>query len=312
VAGAPIRRGVASALALLVAGLATLVFAVSPAAAYPGTTTTTVAPTTTTTKAPATTTTTVAPTTTTTTTTVSGKSVTPIIDCYWKNPTTGMYNNEFGYSNPNSTSTTIAIGSLNEFSSGGLPQNSGQPTVFRAGTVTDAFIVTTTQSVEWTLDGTTINSPGNTTCSSNPGEGAWYGAAIVYPTLNCDFVDPGTGKTNSLFGYINPFSTTETLAVGSDNEFTGTPSSNAGQPTTFAPGTDASSFVVTHTGGINWFISNYNVSTPSSTKCATNPVPIVSGHTGSVVVLTIFGIVGIVGFFVLRRRTWFRQLLHLS
>jgi hypothetical protein len=240
------------------------------------------------------------------------QNVVPVVNCSYKNTTTGMYNIEFGYSNPNSTAVTVAIGSQNAFSSGGLPQNSGQPTTFQPGTHTDVFIVTAQQNIQWVLQGTNVNAPGGTTCSSNPGPGPWYGNAVVIPSISCSFVDTGTGKTNSVFGYTNPFSTTETVAIGSSNEFTGTPSTNAGQPASFSTGTKASAFVVTHTGGINWFVTNNNVSAPSSTKCSTNPVPIVSGHTGSAVVVTVFAIGGLIAFFMVRRRTWFRQLLHLS
>jgi len=236
------------------------------------------------------------------------QSVIPILDCSYKT-SLGMYDMWFGYDNPNPTSVTVAIGSSNEFTSGGgVETNVGQPTTFSAGTHSDVFKVTVPQNVEWILQGTTLNAPGGTTCSSDPGAAPFKGALMVFPSLNCDFTDKGTGKTNSLFGYTNPYSTSETVAIGSSNNFTGTPSQNAGQPTTFSAGTNASAFVVTHTGGINWFITNNNVSTPAKTTCAQNPVPIVSDRLGSLVVVVLFALAGLGAFAVLRRRRDLRLL----
>jgi hypothetical protein len=228
------------------------------------------------------------------------QNVIPILDCSYKT-SLGMYDMWFGYDNPNTTSVTVAIGTSNEFTSGGgVSQNVGQPTTFSAGTHSDVFKVTVPQNVEWILQGTTINAPGGTTCSSDPGAAPFKGALMVFPTLNCDF--PTGGSVNSLFGYTNPYSSSESVPIGSDNNFTGTPSQSAGQPSTFPAGTNASAFVVTHTGGINWFITNQNVSTPAKTTCSKNPVPIVSDHVGSLVVLALFVVVVGAGAFVVVRR----------
>jgi hypothetical protein len=62
---------------------------------------------------------------------------------------------------------------------------------------------------------------------------------MVFPSLNCDFTDPTTGKINSLFGYTNPYSSSESVAIGRSTNFTGTPSQSAGQPSTFSAGTNA-------------------------------------------------------------------------
>ena len=231
------------------------------------------------------------------------QSVIPILDCSYKT-SLGMYDMWFGYDNPNTTSVTVAVGTSNEFTSGGgVSQSVGQPTTFSAGTHTDVFKVTVPQNVAWILQGTTLNAPGSTTCSSDPGAAPFKGALMVFPSLNCDFTDPTTHQINSLFGYTNPYSTSETVAVGSSNNFTGTPSQNAGQGSSFAAGTNASAFVVTHTGGINWFITNQNVSTPAKTTCSKNPVPIVSDHVGSLVVVALFAVVvGAGAFLVVRRR----------
>lgn len=235
----------------------------------------------------------------------------PILDCSWKDPTTGLYNAQFGYNNPFSTAETVTVGgSQNSFTSGGLASSSGQPGTFQAGKHDNVFIETINGNTNWMLTGNNLNAPGSTTCSSNPGSGAYYGSSpLVYPVLECDFVDPTTHKTNSLFGYTNPYSTSQPVAVGGQNQFSGSGvSQNAGQPTTFAGGTNASSFIVTHTGTISWSLTNNNVSAPGSKTCATNPVPIVSGRFGSLVVTGTFVLAGGLAVLYVRRRRRFSRL----
>jgi hypothetical protein len=239
------------------------------------------------------------------------QNVTPILDCSWKDPTTGLYNAQFGYNNPFSTSETVpAGGSQNQFTNGGLANNSGQPTTFLAGKHDDAFIETIHGNTNWFLTGNNLSAPGSTMCSSNPGSGAYYGTSpLVYPVLECDFVDSKTGKTNSLFGYTNPYSSSQTVAVGGSNQFSGSGiAQNAGQPSSFLGGKNDNVFVVTHQGTITWSLTNNNVSAPGSKTCATNPVPIISGRLGSLVVAGAFVVVGVVGLCVRRRRRLARAL----
>jgi hypothetical protein len=239
------------------------------------------------------------------------QNVTPILDCSWKDPTTGLYNAQFGYNNPFSTSETVpAGGSQNQFTNGGLANNSGQPTTFLAGKHDDAFIETIHGNTNWFLTGNNLSAPGSTMCSSNPGSGAYYGTSpLVYPVLECDFVDSKTGKTNSLFGYTNPYSSSQTVAVGGSNQFSGSGiAPNAGQPSSFLGGKNDNVFVVTHQGTITWSLTNNNVSAPGSKTCATNPVPIISGRLGSLVVAGAFVVVGVVGLCVRRRRRLARAL----
>jgi hypothetical protein len=235
----------------------------------------------------------------------------PILDCSWKDPTTGLYNAQFGYNNPFSTSETVAAGGAqNLFSSGGLASNSGQPSTFLAGQHANVFIETIQSNTNWQLTGNNLTAPGSTTCSANPGSGAYYGSTpLVYPVLECDFVDAGTGKTNSLFGYTNPYSTSQTVAVGGQNNFSGSGiAQNAGQPSSFLGGTNANVFVVTHQGTITWSLTNHNVSAPGTKTCSTNPVPIISGRLGSLVVAGAFAVVGVVVLVVRRRRRLARAL----
>ena len=239
----------------------------------------------------------------------------PILECNWKDPTTGLYNAQFGYNNPFSTAETVAAGSSqNQFTSGGLAGNSGQPATFVAGKHDNVFVETIKGNTNWFLTGNNLSAPGSTTCSSNPGSGPYYGSSpSVYPVLVCDFVDATTKKTNSVFGYINPYSTSQTVAVGGQNQISGSGlGQHAGQPSPYAGGTNNNAFIVTHQGTISWSLTNNNVSAPGSKPCATNPVPIISGRFGSLVVAGTFAIVG--GFAVLyvRRRRRMSRSLGLS
>jgi hypothetical protein len=230
----------------------------------------------------------------------------PILDCSWKDPTTGFYNVQFGYNNPFTTTETVtAGGSQNQFTSGGLAYNSGQPTTFSAGKHDNAFLETVNPNTNWFLTGNNLTAPGSTTCSSNPGSGHYYGSTpVVYPVLECDFVDSKTGKSNSLFGYNNPYSSSQTVAVGSQNQFSGSGAAqNSGQPSTFLGGKNDNLFVVTHQGTISWSLTNNNASAPGTKTCATNPVPIISGRLGSLVVAGAFAVVGLAVVWVRRRRS---------
>jgi hypothetical protein len=163
------------------------------------------------------------------------------------------------------------------------------------------------------LTGNNLSAPGSTTCAANPGSGAYYGSSpLVYPVLECDFVDSKTKKTNSLFGYVNPYSTSQTVAVGGQNQFSGSGTAqNAGQPSSFLGGKNDNVFVVTHQDSITWSLTNKNVSAPGTKTCATNPVPIISGRLGSLVVAGAFAVVGVVVLCVRRRRR-LAQVLGLS
>ncbi len=229
----------------------------------------------------------------------------PILACSWKDPTTGVYNAQFGYTNPFSTAETVTAGSeQNQFTNGGLASNSGQPSTFLPGRHDNVFIETIQGNTNWFLTGNNLSAPGGTTCSSNPGSGAWYGrTALVSPILECDFVDKGTGMTNSLFGYYNPYSTAQTVPIGGQNHFSGTSGQDAGQPTSFLAGRNDNVFVVTYKNNIQWFLTNNNLSAPGSKACATNPVPIVSDRVGSLVVTGSSAVVaGLIVLFFWRRR----------
>jgi hypothetical protein len=99
------------------------------------------------------------------------------------------------------------------------------------------------------------------------------------PILECVFHDTGTGQYNSLWGYTNSSGSTETIPIGSENQFSPTPT-NRGQPTSFLSGTHHNMFVVTWNGtsSLTWSLNGHDVpATKSSSACASNPVPIAGG-----------------------------------
>jgi hypothetical protein len=94
--------------------------------------------------------------------------VVPIVSCSFLDAGTGMYNTVWSYRNQTTgpkRDVAVPIGSTNRFDSPGA--SAGQPTVFKAGTDQNAFIVTHKGSSTWTLTSHTATAPGPT-CSSNP------------------------------------------------------------------------------------------------------------------------------------------------
>jgi hypothetical protein len=168
-------RGSIRALLIIAFGAAGIVALIPAASARTegqqvGTTTTsTTQPvvTTTTTKPPVTTTTT-KPTVTTTTPqpeATTGANVTPIVECSFLDPGTGLYNTVWGYENNGTKDAFVPVGTLNSFNNPGA--NAGQPTTFKKGRAQNVFIVTHKGSSTWKLTDKTATAPG-AACKTNP------------------------------------------------------------------------------------------------------------------------------------------------
>ena len=88
------------------------------------------------------------------------------------------------------------------------------------------------------------------------------------------------GVYDSVFGYSNSSTSTVSIPIGTNNEFTGvasdgsTISQDIGQPTTFAPGTNSNAFVATP-GKAQWDLNGSSDKVPSKSTCSSDPVPIV-------------------------------------
>jgi hypothetical protein len=124
-------------------------------------------------------------------------------------------------------------------------------------------------------------------------------APDVVPRVECSFLDPGTGRYNTVWGYKNQTKGPKSdlaLPVGAGNRFDN-PGANAGQPTVFKPGTAQNVFVVTHNGSSTWTLT-----TPGA-ACTTNPVPIasVSDWAPLVTLAIVTGVLGLVVFWRARR-----------
>jgi hypothetical protein len=130
------------------------------------------------------------------------------------------------------------------------------------------------------------------------------GQGNTSPILECVWHDTRTGQYNSLWGYTNGDSSSDSAPIGSNNNFSPTPQ-NRGQPTSFSSGQHHNVFVVTWngSGSLTWNVEGSSVSaTSGSAKCATNPVPLLPSPfapwTGAVLLVALL-LVG--GFFVSRR-----------
>jgi hypothetical protein len=94
--------------------------------------------------------------------------VVPVIECSFLDTGTGIYNTVWGYTNQTKggkNDLSIPVGPTNAFDNPG--QNSGQPTVFKAGTERNAFILSHRGSSTWTLTTYRVTAPGQA-CATNP------------------------------------------------------------------------------------------------------------------------------------------------
>jgi hypothetical protein len=129
------------------------------------------------------------------------------------------------------------------------------------------------------------------------------GAPDVVPSIECSFLDPGTGMYNTVWGYKNQTQGQKNdlaIPIGATNSFDN-PEAFAGQPTVFKPGTAQSVFIVTHKGSSTWTLTGYRVTAPGK-ACGTNPVPIADAGWSSLATIAVFtAVVGGVVFWRARR-----------
>jgi hypothetical protein len=110
---------------------------------------------------------------------------------------------------------------------------------------------------------------------AGPAQAATPSKSIV-PFMNC-YWDNGNGTFDALVGYNNKNTTSQTIAIGTNNRFQ--PGlQNRGQPTVFAPGIKNNVFVVHATAAdvnssLNWYLTDNTVIISTPVKCATKPVP---------------------------------------
>jgi hypothetical protein len=129
------------------------------------------------------------------------------------------------------------------------------------------------------------------------------GDSDVVPSIDCSFLDTGTGMYNTVWGYKNQTQGPKfdlSIPIGAANSFDN-PRANAGQPTVFKPGTAQNAFIVTHKGSSTWTLTGYRVTAPGK-ACATNPVPIADAGWSSLATIAVFTVVvGAVVFWRARR-----------
>jgi len=138
----------------------------------------------------------------------------------------GTFTAVFGYSNPNATAVTVAVGGGNSFSP--APAGRGQPTTFNPGTVESA--VTTTgdagSSLVWSVTVGGVTSSATATASYEPScsIGPEPGPPAITIAVKC--VDNTAAAYDATFAYST--STAATIPVGPNNSLSpplGTPPS---------------------------------------------------------------------------------------
>jgi hypothetical protein len=126
------------------------------------------------------------------------------------------------------------------------------------------------------------------------------GTSKVKPVLEC-IVKQSDGSYRAYWGYTNSSSSNVTIPVGSSNTFTPAPA-DRGQPTVFTPGTKHSVFstVFPASGSVTWKVQGTSVTATKRSKCCGDtPVPVMAA---GIPLLVAFGLLGGVGYLVLRRR----------
>jgi hypothetical protein len=94
----------------------------------------------------------------------SCKHLTPIVECSFKDPKTGLFNTVWGYQSGGSRDT-IPVGWYNYFTPGKI--NQGQPTYFEPGRHKNVFITTHDGQLSWVLGLEKATAPGRD-CGHNP------------------------------------------------------------------------------------------------------------------------------------------------
>jgi hypothetical protein len=113
--------------------------------------------------------------------------------------------------------------------------------------------------------------------------------APIVPFAQCVW-NNGDGTVTAVYGYTNNTSAAHTIAAGADNSFSPSPPGpNAGQPTTFLPGTHNNAFIVTYPiiGGSlssTWEVQDV-AATAGAVMCSTNPIPMITPVFGALVLI---------------------------
>jgi len=115
-------------------------------------------------------------------------------------------------------------------------------------------------------------------------------APTITAILECSYYDTGTGKYNTVWGYNNTYTSTQTLTAGGTQNRFDNPQKNVGQPSSFQVGIKHNVFIVTHTGSSSWELKTIKTTAPGK-ACSTNPVAIASDSWSSLIVLAIVTLV---------------------
>jgi hypothetical protein len=178
----------------------------------------------------------------------------------------GTYTVQFGYVNNGSKVVVVPVG-INNYMTGlpGGNQDGGQVTTFYPGQVELAFSVVTdfagSGSIGWVLYGGDPNY--TTSVDADPTKVVRTDLAVI-PSIskvigNCD------GTYTAFFGYTSLNSVVVRVDVGTLNYFTGTPSTNAGQPFLFNTGSHESAFSVKFSGSsVQWNLQGTSVTANAS------------------------------------------------
>ncbi len=218
-------------------------------------------------------------------------AITPILECVIKKSGSGGHGGKartgvdyetgdhndtyiayFGYKNENAQLVNIAVGSKNFFNPS--PQGQGQPAQFEPGKQSYVFAVTfkSGSSLTWKLKGPDGQIRTVTASKySQPCVGVLpTPSQPVTPIVEC-VANLGSGKYEARFGYNNPNTLGVTIAAGSKNQFSPSPSER-GQVTTFTPGLHENVFSVAFNGSnLTWKLNNISVTANKNTVACPEP-----------------------------------------
>jgi uncharacterized repeat protein (TIGR01451 family) len=198
--------------------------------------------------------------------------VQPTVKCVDDNGTT--FTAVFGYSNPNPTAVTVAVGNGNSFSPD--PVDRGQPTTFNPGTVESAVTTSGTagSTLVWslTVGGVTASASADasfpTSCSTGPPPGP------TPITISVRCVENAASTYDATFAYST--STASTIPVGPNNSLS---PPLASPPSTFqAGGGEFTVSGVPNGTNLTWTLTSDQTRTATAsagfaTKCGVAPSP---------------------------------------
>jgi uncharacterized repeat protein (TIGR01451 family) len=198
--------------------------------------------------------------------------VQPTVKCVDNNG--GTFTAVFGYSNPNTTPVTVAVGSGNSFTPD--PANRGQPTTFNPGTVESAVTTSgdTGSSIVWslTVGGVTSSASATASFSTSCSTGPPPGPTPITIAVKC--VDNAAGTYDATFAYST--SETATIPVGPNNSLS---PALANPPSTFqAGGGEFKVGGIANGTSLTWTLISDQTRTATATadfgtKCSAAPSP---------------------------------------